>query len=77
MGLLCIVKNLASITIGKSIRGIHNDALSDCAGLTSVIWNTNKYAWESGYNEPFTYRSVDSQIKSFTFGSEVNEISNI
>ena len=65
--------NLKSVTIGNSVTIIKETAFQYCSGLTSVVWNAKNCAdfSSSGY-APFY--DINSQITSFTFGSEVEHI---
>ena len=62
---------LTSVTIPNSVTSIGGEAFWDCSGLTSVVWNAKNCADFSYNSAPFYY---DSQITSFTFGSEVEHI---
>ena len=64
---------LASVTIPNSVTSIGEYAFYECSGLTSVVWNAKNYAdVEYSSDAPFYY--INSQITSFTFGSEVEHI---
>ena len=64
---------LTSITIGNSVTIIKETAFYYCSSLTSVVWNAKNCAdFSSGGYTPFC--DVNSQITSFTFGSEVEHI---
>ena len=55
---------LKSITIPNGVTKIEINAFKNCNQLTSVIWNAKKC---NGYN-------FGSQVETFTFGDEVEEI---
>ena len=57
---------LTSITIPSSVTSIGSDAFYKCTGLTSVTWNA-KNCNNNIYN-------FGSQVKTFTFGNEVEVI---
>ena len=61
--------SLASVTIGDSITSIESNAFAACAKLNSVIWNAKRCDDFTNYS-PF----YPSNIKSFTFGNEVEKI---
>ena len=65
--------SLTSVTIGNSVTNIGGHAFSGCSGLTSVVWNAKNCAdFRGGGDAPFY--DINSQITSFTFGSEVEHI---
>ncbi|MDY4513050.1 MAG: leucine-rich repeat domain-containing protein [Paludibacteraceae bacterium] len=64
---------LTSVTIPNSVTSIGEDAFAACRGLTSVVWNAKNCA-DFSYNFAFATPFYDSQITSFTFGSEVEHI---
>ena len=65
--------SLTSVTIGNSVTNIGGLAFSGCSGLTSVVWNAKNCAdFRGGGDAPFY--DINSQITSFTFGSEVEHI---
>ena len=66
-------RGLTSVTIPNSVTSIGYEAFDGCSGLTSVVWNAKNCAdfRGSGY-APFY--DINSQITSFTFGSEVEHI---
>ncbi len=64
---------LTSITIGENITSFGEYSLMYCSDLTTVIWNAKHYPdLEGAYNSPF--RTIGSQITSFTFGDKVEHI---
>ena len=57
---------LTSVTIGNSVTSIGVGAFNGCRNITSVVWNAkNCNGWNFG-----------SQVTSFIFGNEVEEIPN-
>ena len=75
-------KNLKKITFPATLTAIGSLALEGCSSLTTVVWNVKKMADFSANNTPFYYYSdsshdnfdIRSQITSFTFGNEVENI---
>ncbi|MCI7338512.1 MAG: leucine-rich repeat domain-containing protein [Bacteroidales bacterium] len=64
---------LTSVTIPNSVTSIGMYAFEGCSGLTSVVWNAKNFAdFSSRDYAPFY--NINSQITSFTFGSEVEHI---
>ena len=59
--------SLSSVTIGDSITSIGVNAFTACAKLNSVTWNAKDC-------DDFTQSPFPANIKSFTFGSEVEKI---
>ncbi len=81
----CNCEGLTSITIPNSVSFIGDRAFDECTSLTSVVWNAkdcdglhnNKVlglglGWSSYEDSPFYY--IRENIKSFTFGNEVETI---
>jgi hypothetical protein len=65
--------SLTSITIPNSVTSIGNFAFYGCTALESVVWNAKNCANPSNKEAaPFYY--ICSQIKSFTFGENVEHI---
>ena len=68
---------LTSVTIGESVTSIGSEAFYGCSGLTSVVWNAkncedfSSYLYSPFYNQ---FYNIHSNIKSFTFGNEVEHI---
>lgn len=58
-----------------SAKTIGSDVFKGCTKLTSVVWNAAQYKSTIGYDLSSTpFYSVRSQIKSFTFGANVDTI---
>ena len=68
--------SLRKVTFGKNLTSIGGDALRNCSALDTVVWNVKTYSITSSSSTPFnaSYVSVYSQIKSFTFGPDVETI---
>ncbi|MCI7429329.1 MAG: leucine-rich repeat domain-containing protein, partial [Bacteroidales bacterium] len=64
---------LTSITIPNSVTSIGSSAFYNCSSLTSVVWNAKKFA-DFSSSEKAPFYNINSQITSFTFGSEVEHI---
>ena len=62
---------LTSVTIGNSVTSISSTAFQSCSSLTSVIWNAKTCNDFSFNYSPFKNLT---NIKSFTFGNEVEKI---
>ena len=69
---------LTSVTIGNSVTSIGYAAFYNCTGLSSVVWNAKAMPdCINAYDTPFCYGNrfdLRDQIKSFTFGDEVDSI---
>ena len=65
------MENLPSITIGKSVTSIGDNAFKGCSSITSVVWNAENY---KGENAPYSSSPVSKQITSFVFGDSVQYI---
>lgn len=60
-----------------SAETIENDVFEGCTKLTSVVWNASQYKTYGGLNFGLSsapFYDVRSQIKSFTFGENVDTI---
>lgn len=75
---------LHSITLGKNINSIGQHAFTGCKSLDTIVWNVKTYRdisniW-GGASDPFSYSTTTTgenlrpNIKSFTFGTEVEYI---
>lgn len=69
-------QSIQSVTISKNVLRISESAFNNCKNITSIIWNAKKckgYPWGNGgvYNRVGV---LATQIKSFSFGSDVEEI---
>ena len=67
--------SLTSITIPKSVTFIAWDAFDGCTSLTSITWNAVDCS-EFGESPYYLFGMSRSQITSFTFGNEVQNIPN-
>ena len=72
----CDCNALTSVTIGENVTSMFAYAFYRCESLTSVVWNAKNYEDLSYYiknrTSPFHY--ISSQISSFTFSNEVENI---
>lgn len=73
--------NLTSITIGKNVSHVELGAFYGCNRLNSIVWNAINCEDFSNNKTPFYSRGelaedvlIALQIKSFTFGDEVQSI---
>ncbi len=72
--------SLNVVTIGNSVTRIGDLAFNGCSSLTSIVWNAKNCADFTSTNTPFYYYrssytfTIRPQIKSFTFGEEVEHI---
>lgn len=66
--------SLTSITIPTNVTSVGNKVFDGCTGLTSVVWNAKKCGGWTNNGKESPFFAVASQIKSFTFGSEVDSI---
>ena len=65
--------SLTSITIPNSVTSIGDGAFYGCSALDSIVWNAKNCADVSAIKDaPFD--GITSQIKSFTFGENVEHI---
>ena len=71
--LACSSAAEGEVVIPNSVTSIGQNAFSGCTGLTSVIWNAKNCSnFSSGSYAPFY--DVRTQITSFVFGDEVEQI---
>ena len=67
------MENITSITIPKNVVSIGNNVFTNCSSLKSITWNAKNYAdFSSAEKTPFY--GIKSQITSFTFGVDVENI---
>ena len=64
---------LTSVTIPHSLTSLGDVAFSGCTGLTSVVWNAKTCADVNNDNDVNPFNGM-SNIKTFTFGDEVERI---
>ena len=64
---------LTSVTIPNNVTSIGEGAFSNCSAIESIVWNANKYA-NPANKEAAPFYDIRSQIKSFTFGENVEHI---
>ena len=67
---------LTSLSIGNSVTNIGKEAFHRCTALESVVWNAKHAAdaYTEGESVYPIFYSMRSQIKSFTFGDNVEYI---
>ena len=65
--------NLSSITIPNSVTSIGEGAFSNCSALESIVWKAKNYTNPTN-KEAAPFYDICSQIKSFTFGENVEHI---
>ena len=64
--------SLRKVTFGKNLTSIGSDALRNCSALDTIVWNVKTFSISSyDYSPLYT---IKTQIKSFTFGSNVETI---
>ena len=68
-----LVSSINSLTIAEDVRSIDRSAFSDCTALESVVWNAKNYTNPTN-KEAAPFYDICSQIKSFTFGENVEHI---
>ena len=65
--------SLSSVTIGNSVTNIGYQAFYGCTNLTDIIWNAKKCS-DFAYDKKGQKIFESSNIKSFTFGKDVEYI---
>ena len=73
---------LISVAIGNSVTSIESDAFSSCSSLESIHWNVKSItgfsisynSYNGTYSSTNPFYSIRTQIKSFTFGEDVELI---
>lgn len=65
---------LSTITIPTNVTSIGNKVFDGCTGLASIVWNAKKCGGWTNNGKKSPFFAVAPQIKSFTFGSEVDSI---
>ena len=68
-----LVSSINSLTIAEDVTSIERSAFSDCSAIESIVWNAKKYA-NPANKEAAPFYDIRSQIKSFTFGENVEHI---
>ena len=68
-----LVSSINSLTIAEDVTSIERLAFSDCSAIESIVWNAKKYA-NPANKEAAPFYDIRSQIKSFTFGENVEHI---
>ena len=65
---------LTSVNIPENVTFIGTGAFEECTNITSIVWNAKKceFANKNDYCSPFY--SIASNIMTFTFGDEVEDI---
>ena len=69
--------SLTSVTIGNSVTNIGYKAFYGCTNLTDIIWNAKKcsdFSYETNRKKYVSEIFESSNIKSFTFGKDVEYI---
>ena len=68
-----LVSSINSLTIAEDVTSIERSAFSDCTAIESIVWNAKNYANPTN-KEIAPFYDIRSQIKSFTFGENVEHI---
>ena len=68
-----LVSSINSLTIAEDVTSIDRSAFSNCPALESVVWNAKNYTNPTN-KEVAPFYDICSQIKSFTFGENVEHI---
>ena len=71
-------KSLRKVTFGENIGYVSSEMMYGCTAVDTVVWNVKKFTISSSSFTPFydnSYKiNLRSQIKSFTFGPNVETI---
>ena len=68
-----LISSIKSLTIAEDVTSIERSAFSGCTAIESIVWNAKKYA-NPANKEAAPFYDIRSQIKSFTFGENVEHI---
>ena len=64
---------LTSVTIPNNVTSIGEGAFSNCSAIESIVWSAKNFA-DPADKEVAPFYDIRSQIKSFTFGENVEHI---
>ena len=68
-----LVNSIKSLTIAEDVTSIERSAFSGCTAIESIVWSAKNYA-NPANKEVAPFYDIRSQIKSFTFGENVEHI---
>ena len=68
-----LVSSINSLTIAEDVTSIERSAFSDCSAIESIVWSAKNFA-DPADKEVAPFYDIRSQIKSFTFGENVEHI---
>ena len=68
-----LVSSINSLTIAEDVTSIERSAFSGCSAIESIVWSAKNFA-DPADKEVAPFYDIRSQIKSFTFGDNVEHI---
>ena len=68
-----LVNSIKSLTIAEDVTSTGEGAFSNCSAIESIVWSAKNFA-DPADKEVAPFYDIRSQIKSFTFGENVEHI---